>query len=73
MKNFITFNGLNKELYLYDTHCHHKDDHIWVIEAVGEYSCWIKQLKSGYLQEYYVDDSPEDRFISIDYVNNGHQ
>lgn len=45
MKNFITFNGLNKELYLYDTHCHHKDDHIWVIEAVGEYSCWIKQLK----------------------------
>lgn len=34
MKNFITFNDLNKELYLYDTHCHHKDDHIWVIEAV---------------------------------------
>ncbi len=73
MENFITFNDLNKELYLYDTHCHHKDNHIWVIDAVSKYRCLIRKLKSGYLQSYYIDDFPEDRFIPISYANNGHQ
>lgn len=72
MNKFITFDDLNDHMYLFNTKCQRKHDHIWAVEYVDKYSCLIRQLTTGYRKEYYIGDFPDNEFICISNDNKGY-